>query len=148
MHPKPAARTSNGKTWTSGTADSIDNFNQGGWVVAGLTSDKGKTYRFERYTQEDADLGRIPSGKNVGDVILGATAQQSLSTSGGRFYDAVQNNLINLAANTQPGLAQVVSAKQANAVQQQQQAAAQEPDQTAPSSRSCYRSISRILQQQ
>ena len=32
----------------------------------------------------------------------------------------MQNNLINLAANTQPGLAQVVSAKQANAVQQQQ----------------------------
>lgn len=115
--PKPAARTSNGKTWTAGTADSIDNFNQGGWVVAGLTSDKGKTYRFERYTQEDADLGRIPSGKNVGDVILGATAQQSLSTSGGRFYEAVQNNLINLAANTQPGLAQAVSAKQSNAVQ-------------------------------
>ena len=125
--PKPAAKTSNGKIWTSGTADSIDNFNQGGWVVAGLTSDKGKTYRFERYTQEDADLGRIPSGKNVGDVILGATAQQSLSTSGGRFYDAVQNNLINLAANTQSGLAQVVSAKQANAVQQQQQAAAPDP---------------------
>jgi hypothetical protein len=125
--PKPAAKTSNGKIWTSGTADSIDNFNQGGWVVAGLTSDGGKTYKFERYTQEDADLGRIPSGKNVGDVILGATAQQSLSTSGGRFYEAVQNNLINLAANTQTGLAQVVSAKQANAVIQQQN---QEPELT------------------
>lgn len=118
--PKPAARTSDGKIWTAGSADSIDNFDQGGWVVAGLTADGGKTYTFERYTQEDADFGRIPSGKNVGDVVLGATAQQSLSTSGGRFYEAVQNNLINLAANTQPGLAQVVSAKQANAVQQQQ----------------------------
>ena len=118
--PKPAARTSDGKTWTAGTADSIDNFDQGGWVVAGLTADGGKTYIFERYTQEDADAGRIPSGKNVNDIVLGTTAQQSLSTSGGRFYEAVQNNLINLAANTQSGLAQVVSAKQANAVQQQQ----------------------------
>lgn len=102
-------------TWTPGTANSIDNFKQGGWVLAGLTADGAKTYTFERYTQEDANLGRIPPGKNVGDQVLGATAQQSLSTSGGRFYEAVQNNLINLAANTQPGLAAVVSAKQKNA---------------------------------
>jgi hypothetical protein len=119
--PKPAARTSDGKTWTPGTADSIDNFNPGGWVRAGSTSDNGKTYNFRNYSQQDADLGKIPPGKNVGDPVLGATAQQSLTTSGGRFYEAVQNNLINLATNTQPGLAQAVSAKQANAVQQQQQ---------------------------
>ena len=118
--PKPAARTSDGKTWTPGTADSIDTFNQGGWVYAGTTLDNGRTYSFRSYSQVDADYGRIPPGKNVGDGVLGATAQQSLSTSGGRFYEAVQNNLINLAANTQPGLAQVVSAKQTNAVQQQQ----------------------------
>jgi len=118
--PKPAARTSDGKTWTTGTADSTDNFDQGGWVTAGITEDNGKTYRFINYTQKDADLGRIPPGKNVGDPVLGATAQQSVSTSGDVFYEAVQNNLINLAANTQPGLAQVVSAKQANTVQQQQ----------------------------
>ena len=116
--PKPAARTSDGKTWTPGTADSIDNFNPGGWVRAGSTTDNAKTYNFRNYSQQDADLGRLPSGKKVGDEVLGATAQQSLSTSGGRFYEAVQNNLINLAVNTQPGLAQVVSAKQANAVQQ------------------------------
>jgi hypothetical protein len=119
--PKPAARTSDGKTWTPGTADSIDNFNPGGWVRAGSTSDNGKTYNFGNYSQQDADLGKIPPGKNVGDEVLGATAQQSLTTSGGRFYEAVQNNLINLAANTQPGLAQVVSAKQANASQQNTQ---------------------------
>jgi hypothetical protein len=117
--PKPAARTSDGKTWTPGTADSVDNFDQGGWVIAAVTFDGGKTYSFRNYTQTDADKGRIPAGKNVGDEVLGATAQQSLSTSGGRFYEAVQNNIINLAANTQPGLAQVVSAKQTNAVQQQ-----------------------------
>lgn len=124
--PKPAARTSDGKTWTPGTADSAVNFNQGGWVSAGVTSD-GKDYLFRNYSQQDADLGRIPPGKNVGDEVLGATARQSLTTSGGRFYDAVQNNLINLAANTQTGLAQVVSAKQANAVIQQQN---QEPELT------------------
>jgi hypothetical protein len=118
--PKPAARTSDGKIWTPGTADSVDNFDSGGWVFAATTSDGGKTYSFRNYTQTDADKGRIPPGKNVGDEVLGATAQQSLSTSGGRFYEAVQNNLINLAATTQPGLAQVVSAKQTNAVQQQQ----------------------------
>ena len=119
--PKPGQANSRGVVWTPGTADSAVNFNQGGWVSAGVTSD-GKDYLFRNYSQEDADLGRIPPGKNVGDEVLGATAQQSLSTSGGRFYEAVQNNLINLAANTQPGLAQVVSAKQANAVQQQQPA--------------------------
>jgi hypothetical protein len=112
--PKPAARTSDGKTWTPGTADSADNFDQGGWVTAGKTLDNGKSYAFLFYTQQDADLGRIPPGKKVGDEILGATTQLSLTTSGGRFYEAVQNNLINLAVNTQPGLAKVVSAKQAN----------------------------------
>lgn len=126
--PKPAARTSNGKTWTPGTADSNDNFDQGGWVLAGITTDKGKTYTFRTsYSQEDADAGRIPPGKKVGDEVLGAIARQSLTTSGGRFYEAVQNDLINLAANTQPGLAQAVSAKQANAVQQQ----TPEPEPTA-----------------
>ncbi len=113
--PKPAARTSDGKTWTPGTADSIDNFNPGGWVRAGSTTDNGKTYNFRNYSQEDADLGKIPPGKNVGDEVLGTTAQQSLTTSGGRFYEAVQNSLINTAGN--PGLAKVVSAKQANAAQ-------------------------------
>lgn len=128
--PKPAARTSDGKTWTPGTADSIDNFNPGGWVRAGSTADNGKTYTFRNYSQEDADLGKIPPGKKVGDEVLGATAQQSLTTSGGRFYEAVQNNLINLAVNTQPGLAQVVSAKQKNTVAQQQ--ASPEPIPNAP----------------
>lgn len=124
--PKPAARTSDGKTWTPGTADSSDTFDQGGWVYAGTTRDNGRTYSFRTYTQTDSDYGRIPPGKNVGDEVLGATAQQSLSTSGGRFYEAVQNNLINLAAKTQPGLAQVVSAKQQNTVRQQETAAAEQ----------------------
>ena len=124
--PKPAARTSDGKTWTPGTADSSDTFDQGGWVYAGTTRDNGRTYSFRTYTQTDSDYGRIPPGKNVGDEVLGATAQQSLSTSGGRFYEVVQNNLINLAAKTQPGLAQVVSAKQQNTVRQQETAAAEQ----------------------
>jgi hypothetical protein len=50
--PKAGATDSNGETWTPGTADSDDNFNQGGWVYAGVTSD-GKTYNFKNYTQEE-----------------------------------------------------------------------------------------------
>jgi len=111
-----------GDTWTPGTADSLANFKQAGWVNAGFTEDGGKTYAFRTYGQADADAGRIPVTNpptKIGDPVLGAIAQQSLTTSGGRFYEAVQNNLINLAVNTQSGLAQVISAKQKNTVQQQ-----------------------------
>jgi len=111
--PKAGARTSDGKTWTNGTADSGDNFNRGGWVVAAVTKDGGKTYRYTEYDQSDVDRG-IVSADKIGTPVLGATAQQSLSTSGGRFSETIQNTLINTAANTQPGLAQVVSAKQKN----------------------------------
>jgi hypothetical protein len=112
--PKPGARTSDGKTWTNGTADSIDNFDRGGWVPAATTGDGGKTYRYTEYDQSDVDRG-IVSADKIGTPVLGATAQQSLSTSGGIFSQTIQNTLINTAANTQPGLAQVVSAKQKNA---------------------------------
>ena len=112
--PDPSKVNSRGVGWTEGTADSADSFNQGGYVFAEFTEDKGKTYTFKEYTQEDADLGRIPSGKNVGDLVLGSVSQQSLSTSGGNFYEAVQNNLINLAVKTQPGLAPIISTKQKN----------------------------------
>ena len=118
--PKAGARTSDGKTWTNGTADSGDNFNRGGWVVAAVTKDGGKTYRYTEYDQSDVDRGIISADK-IGTPVLGATAKQSLSTSGGVFSQTIQNTLINTAANTQPGLAQVVSAKQQNTVQQQQQ---------------------------
>ena len=111
--PKPGARTSDGKTWTNGTADSLDNFDRGGWVPAAVTLDGGKTYIYREYDQSDVDRG-IVSADKIGTPVLGATAQQSLSTSGGRFSETIQNTLINTAANTQPGLAQVVSAKQKN----------------------------------
>lgn len=124
--PKPGARTSDGKTWTPGTADSTDNFDKGGWAYAGVTRDGGKTYSFRKYSQLDVDAGIIPPGKNIGDEVLGETLKQSLVTSGSPIYEAVQNNLINLSVKTQPGLAQVVSAKQQNAVQQQEVAAAQQ----------------------
>lgn len=117
----PGGRSSDGSVWKNGSADSLDELNQGGWSLAAETSDRGKTYKFLTYSQEDKDNGRIPTGKNVGDPILGATAQQSLSTSGGVFYETIQNALINTAANTQPGLAAVVSAKQSNAAQSQSQ---------------------------
>lgn len=109
-----------GSTWTSGTADSLDNFKQGGWTYAAKTDDGGKTYTFESYTQGDANAGRIPPGKKVGDEVLGATTQLSLSTSGGRFYEATQNSIINSTvkaqrAGTAPvGLGNLVSVKQKN----------------------------------
>ena len=112
--PKPAARTSDGKTWTPGNEDG-KGFNPGGWVAAAESEDGGKTWGYFSYNRRDQDQGKIPPGKKVGEEVLGATAQQSLSTSGGRFYEAVQNNLINTAVKTKPGLAQVVSAKQKNA---------------------------------
>ena len=118
-----AVDTSVGKGWVNGD-DKFDGFDQGRWVFAGVTDTGGKEYVFRRYTQEDKDNFRIPPDKNVGDIVLGATAQQSLTTSGGRFYEAVQNAIINTAVNTQPGLAQIVSVKQANIAIQQQQAAA------------------------
>lgn len=112
--PDPGQVNSRGTGWIEGTADDASSFNQGGYVFAGVTTDKGKTYAFNQYTQEDVNLGRLPSGKNVGDEVLGPTLKQSLTTSGSPIYEAVQNNLINLAVNTQPGLAKIVSAKQQN----------------------------------
>ena len=142
--PKAGATDSNGETWTPGKFDSISGFNPGGWVMSGSTSDNGRTYNFHTYTQEDANLGKIPSGKKVGDIVLGATTQQSLTTSGGRFYEAVQNNLINLAVNTEPGLAQVVSAKQENAVQQQQQQQQQGSDPTKQQIKDAFKNLKPI----
>lgn len=104
--------------WQSGTEDSY-NFNQNAWLLAAKTKDKGATYEYYNYSQEDKDARKIPSGQDIGNPILGATAQQSLSSPGGIFYNGVQNALINTAVNTQPGLAQVVSTKQQNVVQQQ-----------------------------
>lgn len=128
--PKAAARTFDGKTWNNGSESSLNTFERGGWVLAATTNDGGKTLDFLNYTQDDVDRG-IVSADKVGTPVLGATAQQSLATSGGIFYETIQNNIINTAVNTKPGLAQVVSVKQKNAVQQQldqkqqEQAAAQ-----------------------
>jgi hypothetical protein len=111
--------------WQQGTEDSYG-FNQNAWSLAAKTKDKGATYEYYNYSQEDKDAGKIPLGQEVGNPILGATAQQSLSSPGGIFYTGVQNAIINTAAKTQPGLAQVVSAKQQNTVRQQETAAAEQ----------------------
>jgi hypothetical protein len=111
--------------WQQGTEDSYD-FTQNAWSLAAKTKDKGATYEYYNYSQEDKDAGKIPLGQEVGNPILGATAQQSLSSPGGIFYNGVQNAIINTAVKTQPGLAQVVSAKQQNTVQQAAAAAAEQ----------------------
>ena len=115
---KPGGRAGNGDAWTPGSSTSFDGFNQGGFVRAATTFDGGRTFSFgippTPYTQEDADAGRIPPGKNVGDPILGATAIQSLNTRGGVLNEAIQNSVINAAVNTEPGLAQQLAAKLQN----------------------------------
>lgn len=118
----PGARTASGETWTDGTADSLENFSQGGWVSAATTTDGGATYTFNDYTQEDSDVGVVPRGKEVGDTILGDTAQQSLSTPGGVFYESTQSAILSTlydeqTKDTDPapaGLGNVVSKKQQN----------------------------------
>lgn len=123
--PGAGARGPGGSTWTNGTADSLSNFDKAGWVAAAATDNGGKSFQFLRYTQRDVDNGIISADK-LGTPVLGATARQSLTTPGGIFYETIQNTLINTAVKTQPGLAQVVSAKQANT--------ATPPPQTQPGS--------------
>jgi len=112
---KPGGRAGNGDPWTSGSSTSSDGFNQGGFVRVATTSDGGKTFSVGNppnpYTQEDADAGRIPPGKKVGDPILGPEAIKSLTTRGGVLNEAIQNSVINTAVKTEPGLAKQLAAK-------------------------------------
>lgn len=115
---KPGGRAGNGDTWTPGSSTSLSGFNPGGFVRVAVTGDKGKTFSVGippvPYTQADADAGRIPPGKKVGDPILGATAIQSLTTRGGVLNEAIQNSVINVATKTKPGLAKQLAAKLEN----------------------------------
>lgn len=101
--------------WTPGDENG-NGFKQGGWVLASKSTDKVKTFQILKYTQDDANAGRIPVTNpptKVGDPVLGATAQQSLQTSGGIFNQTINNTVINTAVSTKPGLAKAVSAKAA-----------------------------------
>ena len=81
----------------------------GNYVLAGR-SIGGKPYEFLKYTEENKNNDAIPSGRNVGDTVLGATAQVSLLTKGGIFYNGAINS-VKIAANKQPGLSKVLTAQ-------------------------------------
>jgi hypothetical protein len=112
----PGGRAKNGDVWTPGSPTG-ESFNSGGFVKAAVTTDGGKTFQLLNYTQDDADAGRIPSGKNVGDPVLGAAAVQSLTTRGQVLNEAIQNSVINTAVETRPGLAPQLAAKLQNTSQ-------------------------------
>jgi len=108
--PKGGGRSSTGEIWKPGTEDSTKDFKSGGYVLAAITDDKGKTYVPQNYTQRDADEGRIPAGKNVGDPILSNDAVASLNKPGSAIYEAIQTSVINTAVNTKPNLAPQLAA--------------------------------------
>jgi hypothetical protein len=109
--PKAGGRNASGEVWKPGTEDSFSDFKQGGYVLAAMTDDKGKTYKSQNYSQADADAGRIPVGKNVGDPILSNEAIASLNKPGSAIYEAIQTSIINTAVNAKPGLAPQVAAR-------------------------------------
>lgn len=123
--PVPGGRTTGGDTWTSGN-EKGENFDSAGYALAAESTDGGATWTPKQYTQEDANVLSAIGNDRVGQNVLGATALQSLSTPGGRFYETAQNSIINTAVRTQPGLAAVVSKKLRNS--------ATDTSQTPPSS--------------
>jgi hypothetical protein len=100
--PKAGGRNATGEIWKPGTEDSVDTFKQGGYILAAITNDKGKTYSTRQYTQDDQDNGRIPIGKNVGDPILSNEAIASLNKPGSAIYEAIQTSVI---STSKPNLA-------------------------------------------
>ena len=119
---QPGGRTPGGQAWSNGTAISLDNFNQGGWVEAATTTDGGASYTYSAYTEENQSVGIIPSNEKVGNQVLEDIEKLSLSTSGGIFYEATQSALLatnykarNAEENPAPsGLGNIISAKQKN----------------------------------
>jgi hypothetical protein len=124
--PKAGGRSSSGEVWKPGTEDSTDTFEQGGYILAAVTTDKGKTYSPRQYTQSDQDNGRIPIGKNVGDPILSNEAIASLNKPGSAIYEAIQTSVINTSVNTKPNLAPQLAARLSSA------AGAPSPDGSVP----------------
>jgi len=87
---------------------------QGGYSLAAYSADKGRTFSAFAYDQDDANAGRIPFGKNVGDTVLSPQAIASLNSPNGVLNQAINNSVINTAVNTQQGLAGQLSAKLQN----------------------------------
>ena len=85
------------------------NIKLGNYAIA-AESEGGKPYKFLKYTETDKNNGTIPSGKNVGDEVLGETGKKSLLASDGVFHKGANNSVINSAVKKQPGLSAVVTA--------------------------------------
>ena len=85
------------------------NIKLGNYAIA-AESEGGKPYKFLKYTETDKNNGNIPSGKNVGDEVLGETGKKSLLASDGVFHKGANNSVINSAVKKQPGLSAVVTA--------------------------------------
>lgn len=90
-------------------------FQAGGYTPAAVSKDKGKTFQFYNYEQIDADAGRIPPGKKVGDPVLSPQAMASLNSPNGVLNQAINNSVINTANKKQRGLAGQLSKKLQNA---------------------------------
>lgn len=112
--PFGGGRASNGDVWSPGTTDDPSILNQGGFVYAASTNNRGKTFTIYNYTQADADAGRIPFGKNVGDAVLSPEALASLNNSAGVLNQSINNSVINTAVKEQSGLAKQLSTKLQN----------------------------------
>jgi len=111
--PKGGGRSATGEIWQPGN-ETGDGFQHGGYTLAAASSDNGRTFSSFAYNQGDADAGRIPFGKNVGDPVLSPQAIASLNSPNGVLNQAINNSVINTAVNTQQGLAGQLSAKLQN----------------------------------
>jgi len=110
---KAFARSNTGAGWKSGDIDG-QGFYIGGYTLAADSVDKGKTFTPKNYTQEDADSGTIPPGKNIGDPVLSPQAMASLNAPKGVLNQEINNSVINTAVKIKSGLAAQLSAKLKN----------------------------------
>jgi hypothetical protein len=86
-----------------------DGIKLGNYVIAAY-SKEGGPYEFLKYSENDKNNGTIPSGRNVGDTILGQAAQVSLNGRG-EFYRGAINSVKIAADKKQPGLSKVLTAQ-------------------------------------
>lgn len=111
--PKGGGRSATGEIWQPGSETGAG-FQQGGYAAAAVSRDNGRTFESYNYSQNDADAGNIPFGKNVGDPVLSPQAMASLNNPNGVLNQAINNSVINTAVKTQSGLAAQLSAKLQN----------------------------------
>jgi hypothetical protein len=102
--PQPRNQT---QTFQKGDENGM-NVEFGNYVIA-ASSENGKPYEFFKYSNADKNNGTIPSGRNVGDTVLGQAAQVSLNGRGEFYRGAI--NSVKVAAQKQAGLSTVLTAQ-------------------------------------